>query len=139
MPDSSFKKYKHRECRAETLQGPPDFVTDLFADVVRDLVDVLVPGHEVTEADGHQADEAEVGPVEEVPTLPAGEQDSPEADVEHEDQEAGGDRDGDEPEVLHKLELNGWNLGRRTQGHLGIFSSGGLWVSPVVDKRMREH
>ena len=47
---------------------------NLFADVIRHLKDVLVARNKISEPDGHQTDEAEVGPIQIVPALPVGEQ-----------------------------------------------------------------
>ena len=78
----------------------------LFSDIVSNIVDVFIARDKVTEADGHEADEAKVSPIHVVPTLPGREEHCPKDDVADEDEEAGRDRDGDQPQVLHQLELH---------------------------------
>ena len=78
----------------------------LFSYIVSNIVDVFVAGYKVTEANGHEADEAKVSPVHVVPTLPGGKEHCAKDDVANQDKEASGDRDGDQPQVLHQLELH---------------------------------
>ena len=78
----------------------------LFCHIISHIVDVIVARHKVTEANGHQADEAEVGPVHVVPAFPGGKEHRSKDDVGDQDEEAGGDGDGDQPQVLHQLELH---------------------------------
>ena len=59
------------------------------------VVDVRVPGHKVAKADGHETSEAKVGPIQDAPALPGGEDDSAAEDVGDKDKEAGGDSRGE--------------------------------------------
>ena len=55
-----------------------------------------------------------------------GEEDGPEGEVAEEDAEAGGDGDGDEPDVLHQLELDHLLLLHRRDRGAGYLS----WEPP---------
>ena len=72
----------------------------------RVVVDVAVAGHEVAEADGHEAGEAEVCAVQDGPALPDREERGAEHDVAEQHEEAGGDGHRHQAQVLHQLELD---------------------------------
>ena len=71
------------------------------ADVLVDVVDVIITRHEVSKPDCHQTDKAEVGSVQEGPVLPGGEDGASCQDVGEQQDDAGGDRDGGLLVVLH--------------------------------------
>ena len=75
-----------------------EIIYHLFRHIVSNIVDVFVAGYKVTEANGHEADEAKVSPVHVVPSLPGSKEHCSKDDVADQDEEAGGDRDGDHEE-----------------------------------------
>ena len=71
------------------------------ADVLVDVVDVIITRHEVSKPDCHQTDKAEVGSVKEGPVLPGGEYGPATEDVGEEEEDAAGEGDCGLLIVLH--------------------------------------